>query len=116
MANGETDARREPSAADIRRRGDKLQVTLAKIELAMDGLVAVDRLLVLNQALTNVLQDEGGRALISGRPARPLIAGSWHGIAMAGRRRRSPKSWMYAADGIQRHRAFYKGAQPSENW
>ena len=48
MANGETDARREPSAADIRRRGDKLQVTLAKIELAMDGLVAVDRLLVLN--------------------------------------------------------------------
>ena len=37
MANGETDARREPSAADIRRRGDKLQVTLAKIELAMDG-------------------------------------------------------------------------------
>lgn len=45
--NGETDARREPSAAEIRRRGDKLQVTLAKIELAMDGLVAVDRLLVL---------------------------------------------------------------------
>jgi hypothetical protein len=27
----------------------------ARIELAMDGLIAVDRLLVLNQALTNVL-------------------------------------------------------------
>jgi hypothetical protein len=42
--NGETDARREPSAAEIRRRGDKLQVTLARIELA----------------LTNVLQDDAG--------------------------------------------------------
>ncbi len=37
--------------------GTKMQVTLAKIELAMDALVAVDRLLVLNQALANVLYD-----------------------------------------------------------
>jgi len=37
--------------------GTKMQVTLAKIELAMDGLVPVDRLLVLNQALANVLYD-----------------------------------------------------------
>jgi hypothetical protein len=45
----------------ITRRGHKMQVTLAKIELAMDGLIAVDRLLVLNQALSNVLDDAGGR-------------------------------------------------------
>jgi hypothetical protein len=52
--------RREPSARDIARRGDKLQVTLARIEMAMDGLIAVDRLLVLNQALSNVLYDDAG--------------------------------------------------------
>jgi hypothetical protein len=44
----------------ITRRGHRMQVTLAKIELAMDGLIAVDRLLVLNQALENVLHDSAG--------------------------------------------------------
>ena len=38
----------------------RMQLTLARIELAVDGLIAVDRLLVLNQALTNVLQDDAG--------------------------------------------------------
>ena len=42
------------------RRGHNMQVTLAKIELAMDGLVASDRLLVLNQAVANVLYDAAG--------------------------------------------------------
>ena len=31
-----------------------------EVELAMGGLIAVDRLLVLNQALTNVLYDDAG--------------------------------------------------------
>ena len=44
----------------ITRRGHKMQVTLAKVELAMDGLVASDRLLVLNQAVANVLYDAAG--------------------------------------------------------
>lgn len=43
----------------IPRRGHQMQMSLAKIE-AMSGLVAVDRLLVLNQALTNVLHDASG--------------------------------------------------------
>jgi hypothetical protein len=42
------------------QRGNRLQLSLARIELAMSGLVAVDRLLVLNQALTNVLHDDAG--------------------------------------------------------
>jgi hypothetical protein len=45
----------------ILRRGDRLQVTLARTELATDGLIAVDRLLVLNAALENVLDDAAGR-------------------------------------------------------
>ena len=49
-------------SARITRRGNRLQATLARIELAMGGLVPVDRLMVLNQALHNVLHDaEGGR-------------------------------------------------------
>jgi hypothetical protein len=44
----------------LARRGDRMQLTLARIELAMEGLIAVDRLLVLNQALTNVLYDASG--------------------------------------------------------
>jgi hypothetical protein len=44
----------------LARRGDRMQLTLARIELAMEGLIAVDRLLVLNQALTNVLHDASG--------------------------------------------------------
>jgi hypothetical protein len=44
----------------VARRGNRMQLTLARIELAMEGLIAVDRLLVLNQALTNVLQDDAG--------------------------------------------------------
>ena len=51
---------RERERAMLNRRGDRLQMTLARIELAMDGLIAVDRLLVLNQALTNVLHDDAG--------------------------------------------------------
>jgi hypothetical protein len=39
-----------PRAPAKRSAGDA-----ARIELAMDGLIAVDRLLVLNQALTNLL-------------------------------------------------------------
>jgi hypothetical protein len=39
-----------------------MQVMLARIEMAMDGLIAVNRLLVLNQALENALHDDtGGR-------------------------------------------------------
>jgi hypothetical protein len=59
-SNVEIGAQREPSARDIRSRGDKLRVTLARIELAMDRLIAVDRLLVLNTALENVLHDDAG--------------------------------------------------------
>jgi hypothetical protein len=59
-SNVEIDAQCEPSARDMRRRGDKLRVMLARIELAMDGLIAVDRLLVLNTALENVLHDDAG--------------------------------------------------------
>jgi hypothetical protein len=44
----------------LARRGDRMQLTLARIELAMEGLIAVDRLLVPNQALTNVLHDASG--------------------------------------------------------
>jgi hypothetical protein len=36
-SNVEIGAQREPSARDIRSRGDKLRVTLARIELAMTG-------------------------------------------------------------------------------
>ena len=46
----------------IIQRGDRLQMSPARIELAMSGLAAVDRLLVLNQALSNVLHDDAGRA------------------------------------------------------
>jgi hypothetical protein len=42
------------------RRGNRMQLTFAHIELAMEGLIAVDRLLVLNQALANELQDDAG--------------------------------------------------------
>ena len=42
---------------EIVRRGHKMRVVLARVELAMDGLIAVDRLLVLNAALENVLHD-----------------------------------------------------------
>jgi hypothetical protein len=45
---------------DISRRGHRMQITLARIEMAMEGLIAVDRLLVLNQALENVLHDDAG--------------------------------------------------------
>ena len=48
------------SRARLIQRGNRLQLSLARIELAMSGLVAVDRLLVLNQALTNVLHDASG--------------------------------------------------------
>ena len=49
-------------SARLTRRGNRLQLTLARVELAMGGLVPVDRLMVLNQALHNVLHDaEGGR-------------------------------------------------------
>jgi hypothetical protein len=43
---------------EIVRRGHKMRVVLARVELAMDGLLAVDRLLVLNAALENVLHDD----------------------------------------------------------
>lgn len=42
------------------RRGDRLQLPLARVELALGGLASIDRLLVLNQALTNVLRDGAG--------------------------------------------------------
>ena len=56
----------EPSPAartrqKIVRRGHKMRVVLARVEMAMDGLIAVDRLLVLNAALENVLDDAAGR-------------------------------------------------------
>jgi hypothetical protein len=35
-------------------------VTLPRIELAIDGLIAVDQLLVLNQAPSNLLYDDAG--------------------------------------------------------
>jgi hypothetical protein len=44
----------------IVQHGHKMRATLARIELALDGLVAVDRLLVLNAALENVLHDDAG--------------------------------------------------------
>ena len=46
---------------DIVRRGHRMRVVLARVEMAMDGLLAVDRLLVLNAALENVLDDAAGR-------------------------------------------------------
>jgi hypothetical protein len=46
---------------DIVRRGNQLRLTLARIELAMDGLIAVDRLLVLNATLENVSSNAAGR-------------------------------------------------------
>jgi hypothetical protein len=42
------------------RRGHRLLLTIAKIELAMSGLEPVDRLLALNTALENVLHDSAG--------------------------------------------------------
>ena len=47
-------------SARLSRREHRLQLSLARIELAMSGRVAVDRLLVLNQALSNVLHDASG--------------------------------------------------------
>ena len=38
-----------------------MRVVLARVEIAMDGLIAVDRLLVLKAALENVLSDAEGR-------------------------------------------------------
>jgi hypothetical protein len=54
----ETD--RQRAHRQLLRRGDRKQLTLAHIELAMSDMIAVDRLLVLNQALTNVLTDDAG--------------------------------------------------------
>jgi hypothetical protein len=52
--------RREPTSREITRRGNQLQMRLARIEMVLDGLIAIDRLLVLNQALENVLYDDAG--------------------------------------------------------
>jgi hypothetical protein len=55
-----TERRREPTSREITRRGNQLQMRLARVEMVLDGLIAVDRLLVLNQALSNVLYDDAG--------------------------------------------------------
>ena len=53
-SGGSTHAPRSGSGA---RRGHRLLLTIAKIEIAMSGLEPVDRLLALNTALENVLHD-----------------------------------------------------------
>ena len=58
-SGGSTHAPRIGSGA---RRGHRLLLTIAKIEIAMAGSEPVDRLPALNTALENVLHDaEGGR-------------------------------------------------------
>ena len=51
-------------SARLTRRGNRMQLSLAKIELAMSGVVAVDRLLVLNQGIDERPARRRGRALI----------------------------------------------------
>jgi hypothetical protein len=43
------------------RRGNRLQLAVARIELTLAGFEDVDRLLVLNTALKNVLDDSAAR-------------------------------------------------------
>ena len=56
-----------PDAAALRerkavaRRGDRLQLHLARVELVIGDLGDIDRLLVLNSALRNVLDDAAKR-------------------------------------------------------
>lgn len=52
QALASSDARR------LRRRANQIQRAIAAVQLAVDGLSGTDRLIVLNDALTEALREE----------------------------------------------------------
>jgi hypothetical protein len=56
----ETEAVLQRERREVLRRGDRLMVHIARVELALADLSDIDKLLVLNTTLDNVLHDSAG--------------------------------------------------------